>query len=227
MRSPFADAERERVILAALPEVAFDGWTSRALRRAARRLDISADEAVALFPCGAPDMIAAFSHWADREMLARLSGSRLLSPPAEGGASAQPARPSLSLSRRVALALQMRFEALLPWREAVRRGLSILAMPHNLPLALRLLYGTVDAIWHGVGDRATDFSFYTKRVTLAGICAAATLYWLEDRSPEFVDTLAFIDRRLAGLHRLAGARQRITEAAERLPNPFRLLRPLR
>ena len=212
MRSPFVEAEREQLIAAILPDVPFDGWTTRALRHAARRVDIPAAEAVALFPRGAADLVAAFSHWADEQMVERLE--------------AAPGEP-VSLSRRVALALRLRFEVLLPWREAVRRGLSILAMPQNAPLALRLLYDTVDAIWNGVGDHPTDFSFYTKRATLAGVQAAATLYWLDDRSPEFADTQAFIERRLADLHRLSGLRERLGAAGESLPNPLRLLRPSR
>jgi len=212
VKSPFAEAERERLIAAILPDVPFDGWTTRALRHAARRADIPPAEAVALFPRGAPDLIAAFSHWADRQMLQRLE--------------AAPVEP-VSLSRRVELAMRLRFEVLLPWREAVRRGLSVLAMPQNAPLGLRLLYDTVDAVWHGVGDHPTDFSFYTKRASLAGIQAAATLYWLDDRSPGFVDTQAFIDRRLADLHRLTGLRERLAAAAGQLPNPLRLLRPSR
>ena len=212
MRSPFAERERERLVLAMLPDVAFDGWTTRSLRQAARRAELPLDAALALFPRGAADMIAAFSHWADNEMLRRL-----------GPALGEPQ----GLSRRVALALRLRFEVMLPWREAVRRGLSLLALPRHAPLGLRLLYDTVDAVWHGVGDHPTDFTFYTKRATLAAICAAATLYWLDDRSPDFADTQAFIDRRLADLHRLAGLRGRLGEAADRLPNPFRLLRPLR
>ena len=212
MRSPFAERERDRLIAAMLPDVAFDGWTRRALRHAAGRSGIPVEEAIALFPRGAPDLIAAFSHWADRQMLERLE---------------QEQAEAVSLSRRVALALRLRFEAMLPWREGVRRGLSVLAMPHNAPLALRLLYDTVDAVWHGVGDSATDFSFYTKRATLAAIQAAATLYWLDDRSPDFADTQAFIDRRLADLHRLAGWRERLGAAIDNLPNPLRLLRPSR
>jgi ubiquinone biosynthesis protein COQ9 len=212
MRSPFAERERERLIAAILPDVPFDGWTQLALRHAARRADIPVGAAITLFPRGAPDLIAAFSQWADTQMVQRLT-ERLRHEPAE------PA----SLSRRVALALRLRFEVLLPWREAVRRGLAVLALPHNAPLALRLLYDAVDAIWRAVGDQATDFSFYTKRATLAGIYAAATLYWLDDRSPEFTDTLAFIDRRLADLHRLGELRERFAAAADRLPNPRRLL----
>ena len=211
MRSPLAERETERLIAAMLPDVAFDGWTRHALRNAARRAEIPVGEAMALFPRGAPDLIAAFSRWADRRMLERLDA-----------AAVEP-----SLSRRIALALRLRFEVLAPWREAVRRGLAVLAMPQNAALGLRLLYDTVDAVWHGVGDHATDFSFYTKRATLAGIYAAAMLYWLDDRSPDFADTQAFIERRLVDLHRLTGLRERLASAAANLPNPLRVLRPSR
>jgi ubiquinone biosynthesis protein COQ9 len=209
MRSPFAERETGRLIAAMLPDVAFDGWSRHALRNAARRADIPVGEAMALFPRGAPDLIAAFSRWADHQMLERLA--------------AMPVEPA-GLSRRVALAMRLRFEVLAPWREAVRRGLAVLAMPQNALLGLRLLYGTVDAIWHGVGDESTDFSFYTKRATLAGVDAAAVLFWLDDRSPDFADTEAFIERRLADLHRLTGLRERLASAADSLPNPFRLVR---
>ena len=212
MKSPYAERERDRLIEAILPDVAFDGWSRRAIRVAAQRIGMPIGEAETLFPRGAPDLIAAFSHWADRQMLERLET-----------ATVEP----VSLSRRVALALRLRFEVLLPWREAVRRALSELALPQNAPLGLRLLYDTVDRIWWGVGDTSTDFSFYTKRATLAAIQAAATFYWLDDRSPDCLDTQAFIDRRLADLHRLTGLRQRIEAAAERLPNPLRVLRPTR
>jgi ubiquinone biosynthesis protein COQ9 len=211
VNSPFAARERERLIAAMLPDVAFDGWSRAALRHAARRAGIPAEEALALFPRGAPEMVAEFGRWADREMLERLM------------AAAQPT----SLSARIALALRLRFELLWPWREAVRHALAALALPHNAPLGLRLLYETVDAMWRGVGDGATDFSFYTKRATLAAIVAAATLYWLDDRSPDFADTLAFIDRRLADLHRLGSLRERLAAAVDHLPNPARILRPLR
>lgn len=216
MRSPFADSERERLIQAMLPDVPFDGWSTRALRGAARRTGIPFEEATALFPRGAPDMVAAMSHWADRRMLQRL----------ETALQVRGAEP-LGLSRRVALAIHIRFEVVLPWREAVRRGLSVLALPQNAPLGLRLLYDSVDAIWEGVGDHPTDFSYYTKRASLAAILAAATLYWLDDRSPNFEDTDAFVERRLADLYRLTSIRRRFAAASDALPNPFRLFRPSR
>src|SRR5256885_10632253 len=109
MRSRLADSERDRLIAAILPDVAFDGWSQHALRLAARRLGMPIGEATALFPRGAPDMVAAFSRWADRRMLDRLETT-----PIEPG----------SLSRRIALAMRLRFELLLPWREAGSPGLA-------------------------------------------------------------------------------------------------------
>ena len=89
------------------------------------------------------------------------------------------------------------------------------------------MYETVDGIWYAVGDSSTDFSFYTKRASLAAIYSAAMLFWLDDRSPGCIETDAFVERRLADLHRLTELRERFEAAAERLPNPLRFFRPVR
>src|SRR5665213_3392391 len=74
-------------------------------------------------------------------------------------------------------------------------------------LGMRLVYETVDGVWYAAGDTAADFSFYTKRATLAGVYGAAVLFWLEDRSEGFADTQDFIDRRLVDVARLGEERQ--------------------
>ncbi len=212
MKSPLAEREREALVEAMLPDVAFDGWSRPALRAAARRIGIPAAEALALFPNGAASLVACFSRWADRRMLDQLGTLPLDQP---------------RVAERIARAIITRLEVIAPWREAVRRALSVLVLPQHTPLGLRLLYETVDAAWYGAGDSATDFSFYTKRVTLAAIYAATLLYWLEDSSPDFADTRAFLDRRLAAVAVIGRARQRLETAIERLPNPVRLLRQFR
>ncbi len=212
MKSPLAEREREALVEAMLPDVAFDGWSRPALRAAARRIGIPAAEALALFPNGAASLVACFSRWADRRMLDQLGTLPLDQP---------------RVAERIARAIITRLEVIAPWREAVRRALSVLVLPQHTPLGLRLLYETVDAAWYGAGDSATDFSFYTKRVTLAAIYAATLLYWLEDSSRDFADTRAFLDRRLAAVAVIGRARQRLETAIERLPNPVRLLRQFR
>jgi ubiquinone biosynthesis protein COQ9 len=212
MMSPLADTQRGALIEAMLPDVTFDGWSRAALRAGARRIGVPAGEALALFPGGAADLVAAFSRWVNERMLDRLEALAL---------------DPLRASERVALAIGVRLEIVEPWREAVRRSLTILGLPQHAPLAMRLMYETVDAIWYAAGDTATDFSFYSKRLTLAAIYGAAVLYWLDDRSEGFAETRAFVERRLAGAARIGRARRDFETILQQLPNPLRLLRPAR
>ena len=204
--------DRETLMLAVLPDVAFDGWTRHALLAAARKLGIAPAQAAALFPGGPTDIVAEFSRWADRQMLTRLGHLDL---------------HGLHTPEKIATAAMTRFEALALYREAVRRGLRVLAQPVGAPIAARLLYETVDTMWGAVGDEATDFSFYTKRTILGGIYAMATLYWLEDRSANFIETRGFIERRLAEVGALPRWRAGIASRLDLLPNPFRFARTLR
>jgi ubiquinone biosynthesis protein COQ9 len=208
MRSPLAESGREALIEAILPDVAFEGWSRPALRAAARRAGFAFDEALALFPGGAADLVAEFSRWTDRRMLDRLEA---------------PALDTMRVSERVARAIGVRLDLVASRREAVRRALAVLAQPQNAALAMRLLYETVNAIWYAAGDAATDFSFYTKRLTLAGIYGATMLYWLEDRSEGGAETRAFLAKRLGDMARLGRARRDLAALADRVPNPLRLL----
>jgi ubiquinone biosynthesis protein COQ9 len=102
--------------------------------------------------------------------------------------------------------------------------LSVLALPQNTALGLKLLYETVDCMWHAAGDTATDWNFYTKRGLLAGVYSATVLYWLDDRSPGSTETRAFFQRRLADVMSIPRVTKRLGEALDRLPNPFRFFR---
>ena len=83
-----------------------------------------------------------------------------------------------------------------PAREAIRRGLAILAMPQNLPLALRISWRTADHMWRIAGDTSTDFNHYTKRMTLGAVYGSTLLVWLDDQSEGWSETAAFLDRRI-------------------------------
>jgi ubiquinone biosynthesis protein COQ9 len=205
-------AKKDAILAALLPDVPFDGWTRAALRAAAVRAGFEAGEVGALFPGGARDAVAWFSRWADRLTLETVA--------------AQPIEDKLS--ERVSLAVRTRLKLLAPHREAVRRGLALLAFPTNLGLGARLLYDTVDALWLAAGDASGDFSFYTKRGLLAGIYTATTLYWLDDSSPEAEATERFLARRLAHVMALPRVRRRMQERlGDVLPDPRRFVRAAR
>jgi ubiquinone biosynthesis protein COQ9 len=203
---------KDALLKAMLPHVPFDGWTRKAMRDAAVSAGLDEAAALSLFPGGPRDLVAWFSHWADRETLIALEPLHL---------------DTMKVRERIGTAVRTRLAVLEPHREAVRRALALLAVPLNAPLGAKLLYDTVDALWYAAGDTATDFNFYTKRGLLAGVYGATTLYWLDDRSPGSVDTLAFLDRRLADVMRIPKATRHLKEWAARWPNPFLLFRPAR
>ncbi len=203
------DALCEKLIDAALAHVPFDGWGDKALMAAASDLGTDAMLARNAFPGGATEMIEYHSLLADRRMVA---------------AYAEADTTALKLREKVALAVRLRLEANMANREAIRRALTVLGMPLNAPLAARLLYRTVDAVWHAVGDRSTDYNFYTKRMLLAGVYSSTVLYWINDKSAEGEATWAFLDRRIADVMQIPKAMARLGKLKEKLPDPLRVLR---
>jgi ubiquinone biosynthesis protein COQ9 len=197
MQVPERSAERDAAIAAMLPHVPFDGWTLGAVRRGLLDIGAEPEDAVLLFPGLAADMIEAFCDWADRRMQ-------------EAAAELD---PELRLHQRVRAVIALRLEQNRPFKEAIRRALAVLAMPGHARLAAVCTARTVDAIWHAAGDQAADFSWYTKRAILAGVYGTTVLFWLRDSSEDDAATLAFLDRRLAGVGWITSMRRRVEAMA--------------
>ncbi len=172
---------RDRLADAMAAEAVFDGWTRSALSAAARQLELPAGEADRLFPGGPVQILTYMSERADLRTVEDMEK--------EGVAG-------LKMRERIKSAVRIRLERHAGQREAVRRALALLSLPFNAGLALKLLYKTVDAMWYAAGDTSTDFNFYTKRATLAGVYSSTLLYWLNDRSPGSEATWGFLDRRI-------------------------------
>ena len=196
-----ANETRDALIAAVLAHVSFDGWGEKALLAAADECGIGIDAARRAFPRGAASLIEYHSARADRRM--------------EDGLGAE-ALKGLSVRRRIAAAVRLRLELEEPHREAVRAALAYFALPLNAGLSLKCLYRTVDTVWFAIGDKSTDFNFYSKRALLAGAYGSTLLYWLDDSSEDHEESWAFLDRRLEDVMRVG----RLTGKLRRmLPSP--------
>lgn len=182
-------ARRKAILEATLPHVVFDGWTQQALKAAGEDLDLEPMDLQRHFPRGAADAIALFSREADKAMLENLAALDL---------------SSMRIRDKVATAVKLRLDAVASHKEAVRRGLAFFALPANAPLALTCLYRTVDAIWQGIGDRSTDYNFYSKRLLLSAVYSSTLVYWLDDKSEDNKASWAFLDRRIDEVMKVGG-----------------------
>lgn len=194
---PSASEERDRLIVAAAAHAPFDGWTQKAVAAGAADIGMAAEEARRLFPVGAEALVAYHAALADRRMDRAVQAL----PLAEMG-----------VRQRIAAAVKIRLEQNAAQREAVRAALAVLALPQNGPLALACLYRTVDTVWFAIGDKSTDFNFYSKRLLLAGVYLSTLLYWLNDGSENQTETWAFLDRRIADVMRIEQAKGRLRGA---------------
>jgi ubiquinone biosynthesis protein COQ9 len=195
--------EMRTVLAADVPQhAAFDGWTPAALAMAAQTTGIDPAVAALAFPGGAVDMIDAWFAHVDHAMLAAVPADHLA---------------TLKIRARIQALVEARIDTMAPDREALRRALAILALPTNLPRALRLNWRAADAMWHAAGDTATDFNHYSKRTLLAGIYTATIMAMLNDDSDGLSDTRAFLARRIDGIMQFEKVKARFSHSApERL-----------
>jgi ubiquinone biosynthesis protein COQ9 len=178
---PDRDAQ-DAALDAILPLVPLYGWQGSAIAEGLRDAGMAPEDAEWMFPRGAISAIEAWIDLADRRMEAAglavdLAGMRT--------------------HERVRFLIKARLEAAEPHRDALRAALSVLAMPWNAPIAARSLARSVSAIWYTAGDKSADFSWYTRRATLAGIYSATLAFWLSGRGDGLEAALDFLDRRLA------------------------------
>ncbi|HIJ62766.1 MAG TPA: COQ9 family protein [Rhodospirillaceae bacterium] len=205
MKSQAMQNVRDRLVMAALPHVPFEGWSLRALREGAADAGFDPSMVGRAFP-GGP--VAAVEHFCD------LADRRLAAEAAAQGIE------SMRLSERVAWLVRRRLEAWSEHREAVRRAVTLLALPGNGAVALRATWRTADALWHAAGDRSVDVGYYTKRLSLSAVYSTTLFSWLEDQSEGFADSWDFLGRRLADVARLPKIQAQMRRRLQTLPNPF-------
>jgi ubiquinone biosynthesis protein COQ9 len=172
---------RRQLALAVGENSVFDGWTKAAVDSAAKQLGVDPVQARLAMPKTQSGMIDTYIQEVDRGLQAYFTPARLA---------------KLKIREKIRSLVWRRLEIMGPAREAIRRGLAILAMPQNLPLALRISWRSADLMWRIAGDTSTDFNHYTKRMTLGAVYGSTLLVWLDDQSEGWTDTAAFLDRRI-------------------------------
>jgi ubiquinone biosynthesis protein COQ9 len=172
---------RRRLALTVGENAVFDGWTKKAVDSAATQLGIDPVQARLAMPKTQVGLVDLYIQEVDRALEAWFTPERLA---------------GMKIREKIRSLIWRRLEIMGPAREAIRRGLAILAMPQNIPFALRISWRTADLMWRLAGDSSSDFNHYTKRMTLGAVYASTLVVWLEDQGEGWSETAAFLDRRI-------------------------------
>jgi ubiquinone biosynthesis protein COQ9 len=206
------ESVRAQLALVVGENAVFDGWTQKAVDTSAAQLGIDPAVARLAFPKDQPGMIDAYIQAVDAAMAAHFTPERIA---------------ALKIRERIRELVWFRLQAMGQAREAVRSALAILAMPQNAVRGLSIGWRSADLMWRLAGDSSTDFNHYTKRLTLSALYAATLLAWLDDASEGWVETAAFLDRRIADVMRFEKWKAGWRGSAERRPSLSRFLGRLR
>ena len=204
------------LIKAMLTHVPFDGWTWEAMEQGAidigyekkktssERIKIFKD----LFKNGSIDFINTFSEIIDIEVKENYN---LI--------ESKPKR----IPEKIKKIIMIRLNLCQKYKEAIRSSVSLSAIPVNTKISLNILYRTCNSIWRIAGDKSTDFSFYTRRISLAAVYTSTLLFWLNDKSNDNVETEFFLDRRLSDISKISSLKRPFSEF-KKLTNNFDVIK---
>lgn len=191
---------------------AFDGWSAAAVRAAADELGIDGDVALLAMPAKPMYLIDAWAGSIDTEMALRLPPENL---------------DVLKIRARITALVATRLDIMAPDREALRRALTIMAMPSNVLAAAKIGWRSADRMWRLAGDTATDFNHYTKRVTLSAVYASTLSVFINDDTEGYADTRAFLDRRIDNVMQFEKIKAQRKARETYMPSLSRLIGRLR
>jgi ubiquinone biosynthesis protein COQ9 len=191
---------------------AFDGWSEKAVYAAAADLAIDGDVAALAMKGKSIALIDAWIDSVDAEMGRRLPPEIL---------------DAMKIRARINALIATRLEIMAPNKEALRRAMTIMAMPANLIRTTRIGWRSADRMWRLAGDTASDFNHYTKRVSLSAVYASTLAVFINDESDDFADTRAFLDRRIENVMQFEKVKAQAKARQDYIPSLSRFIGRLR
>ena len=130
MRGPI-DPEKLNLMKAALPNVAFDGWSPSTFSAACEEANIPETKARLICPRGAVDLASTFHKWGDDQFKSSFKKQKI---------------SELKVREKIKKAIELRI-TIASDKEAVRRGVVLFSLPIHAVEGGRLIWDTSDLIW--------------------------------------------------------------------------------
>lgn len=192
--------EKYKIIEKSLEYIAQEGWKENAFEKACEDIVGSAGCFYFYFP-GGIDQTIKESHQYFMQGL-------------ENKIQEDSAFGSLGITAKIRFCCYMLLESMNPHHAAFQHLKAYFCFPPKPLDALGLPYKTADYIWHTIGDQSIDFSYYSKRASLAFVWGATVNYWLEAL---YVEDLTFVyqyfEKRLQTVQKIPDLKRKATMMA--------------
>lgn len=194
-----SDLFLDRLVEAMLALAPESGWTRATFDKAAQKAGLTAGQALLAAPNGVADVLEAFGKRAARAAGDAVSGS------------------TAKVREKVRAGVKGWLAALGAHKAAVKRAA---VAPANLLTGPKGLWAAADAIWAALGDKSTDYNWYTKRMTLSAVLGSTLAAWMGTDDEAQVDE--FLDRRIENVMQFEKLKAQAKDAFAKMPDPMDL-----
>ncbi len=178
--------------------VSSDGWSQNITKKLINK-NINSEELAYYFPNGNEDMLKFSLEEINQSLETNISKINII---------------NLPLNKRIKKILMKRIEILNENNKFFKKTFYYLLLPQNAKILKKSLYNSVDTMWYLAGDNSTDFNFYTKRITLAGIYINAIFVLFNNN---IVEAEINIDKNLKRISKLPKIKERFSFLKDSLP----------
>jgi len=203
---------RVDILQAMLPIVVFDGWNQKSLRASIKSINLPEGSEELYFPEGALEVIR---FWHDQMNEFVKSNLESLN------------KSEMKIREQVTAGVLSALESIGSNEEAMRRAIIRLSLPNAAVQGPTYLWSLADSIWRAIGDRSTDYNYYTKRTILAGVLGSTITVWISDSDQNKVKTKLFLDARISNVMSFEKSKFKIVEKINNIPNFAEILGRLR
>lgn len=198
--------DKEKLLEKFIEVLPFEGWNADALEHASKNCGFPDNYSRVLYPGGIREFTEEFANNSNKVALEEAKNYGF---------------ESMKISQK---AEELIFQKVKSYHEslksfeALKKFVSYAISPQLIGTAARGVFAFSDESWRAMGDKSTDFSFYTRRASFAAIYTKSMLYSLDDNSENLVKTRNYIKKSIDGLMKFHKLKGRASEYFGKLKN---------
>ncbi len=180
-----------------------EGWSDEVLKKACLACKVDENFSHLVFENGALDVAEFFSRNIDDEMVKMVEVLDLA---------------QMKIRDKIKESVKIRLNLNLAHKASIKRMISFYYNPKNSSSAIKNCYKTADLIWRTIGDKSTDFNFYSKRAILGKIYIRTLVCFVDDDSENNNKTWNLLDNEIEKVMKIGKIKNSARKLVEKLGN---------
>lgn len=172
----------EKILPEMLKKAGEAGWNDESYAQVLKTKRVSHEKAAMALPDGVSSLIEIYFTRAREQVVSELSALD---------------QSDMRIRDKVTTGVRIWFGYLSEHHRASVRALDWCAVHPAEPVPLtEMVWQVADAVWTGIGDTSTGFTYMSKRTILSGVIVSTLAVWRQSESDE-AEWSAFLDRRIS------------------------------